>query len=606
MSLTLSTVLSVACLSAPNEAFTHLGTLRAPGGSFSFTVGPGPTPGSERFYTSYLYLNDTLEVVAIDPATGEYESFPNPAPGEYGSRSMVLGPDGSIYVGTLPNAHLLRLDPGTGALVDLGRPSASETFVWDMAFAQDGKLYGGTQPNGHLFSYDPANGGFVDLGRLDPTQSYVRFVAASDDGFVYAGLGSTAMDVVAYEIATGKRQSLLPAISRTAGFANVYRADDGRVYAVAGSTTFSLSGFVATPTTTPPARPYPNRLRDGSRLKLDGRDLVVVGPDGKTVHRPYRYPGRELPLYRIGLGPDGKLYGSSVLPAWLVRIDPGKGRLEPVGALGDGEVYQFVAQGNRLLMGGYGVGAPVLSYDPAQPFDGGPSGRNPTVESAPGVDPSWRPQGAVQGPDGKAYLGATPGYGKLGGPLVRWDGKSSGVEVFPSVVPDQSVVSLSRWGSFIVGGTSIQGGGGTKPTQTSAVLFVWDPATRNTTLTVVPVPGAPAIENVVVTPAGLALGIAEHRLFVVDLTRRKVVFVKELPFRGGVIYSGMAIGPDGRIWGLAAAKEAGIFVVDPASYDVKLVAQAPEPITAGLVLRDGALFFASGARVYRYELPLRP
>jgi hypothetical protein len=135
-------------------------------------------------------------------------------------------------------------------------------------------------------------------------------------------------------------------------------------------------------------------------------------------------------------------------------------------------------------------------------------------------------------------------------------------------------------------------------------VFVWNPATARTELTLVPVPGAGAIENLVVTPAGLAYGIAVHTLFVVDLARAKVVHTAELPFRGGVVYGGMALGPDGNIWGLGGAKEAGVFTIEPGTHKVRLVAQAPEPISAGFGLKDGALYFASGGRVYRYRLPV--
>lgn len=82
--------------------------------------------------------------MAVDPATGEFQVFTNPAPTEYGARCMAAGPDGKIYLGTLPAAHFLVLDPKQGTLKDLGRPNKTEPYIWDMAFGPDGKLYGAT------------------------------------------------------------------------------------------------------------------------------------------------------------------------------------------------------------------------------------------------------------------------------------------------------------------------------------------------------------------------------------------------------------------------------------------------------------------------------
>ena len=118
--------------------FELLGTYRGLGAQVASTVGHGPTNSSQRFYISYLYLDNTIEVVAVDPDTGDFQVFPNPAPGESGARCMVAGPDGNIYLGTVPRAHFLKLDTKAGQLTDLGRPSVTEQYIWDVAFGNDG------------------------------------------------------------------------------------------------------------------------------------------------------------------------------------------------------------------------------------------------------------------------------------------------------------------------------------------------------------------------------------------------------------------------------------------------------------------------------------
>src|SRR2546425_8616215 len=145
-------------MAAQPGTFETLATYRGLGGLVASCVGPGPTEGSERFYLSYLYLDNTIDVVAVDPDTGSFQVFPNPVSTESGARTMVTGPDGKLYLGTLPRAHLLQLDPKAGTLVDLGRPSTTEQYIWDLVFGSDGKLYGVTYPQSKLVRYDPTTG----------------------------------------------------------------------------------------------------------------------------------------------------------------------------------------------------------------------------------------------------------------------------------------------------------------------------------------------------------------------------------------------------------------------------------------------------------------
>src|SRR2546427_4882139 len=158
---------SLAAYGQKAGEFRLLATYRGLGGQFTSTVAPGPTPESEWLYASYVYMNNTLEVTSTDPFTGETKTYPNPAKGEFGARCMTTGPDGNVYIGTFPNAHLLKLDTKRGALVDLGRPVPTEQFIWDLAFGSDGRLYGGTQPGARLFRYDLRTGKPVDLGQMD-------------------------------------------------------------------------------------------------------------------------------------------------------------------------------------------------------------------------------------------------------------------------------------------------------------------------------------------------------------------------------------------------------------------------------------------------------
>ena len=335
--------------------FEQVASYRGVGSLVASAVGPGPGEGSRRLYLSYLYVDNTLEVVAVDPDTGKFQVFPNPAPREWGARAMAVAPDGKVYLGTLPGAHILQLDPEKGTLADLGRPSASEQYIWELTAGADGKVYGCTYPQARLVRYDPEQGKLEDLGRMDPVELYGRYIAADRHGFVYVGIGTSRANFAAYEIATGEHRGIMPEEFRVVGMPSVYRGEDGNVYGVQGERRFRMKGFTATVIPAAEAAPPESfhRLGGGRTVEASGRTLRVKDPrTGATAERSFEYRGNELPIFRIGFGPEGALYGSAVLPIHFLRLD--NGAMRELGTLGGGEFYSFLRRGSRLLMAAYG------------------------------------------------------------------------------------------------------------------------------------------------------------------------------------------------------------------------------------------------------------
>ena len=595
--------LAAAAVAGQPGTFEVLGVNRGLGSLVASTVGPGATEGSQRFYLSYLYLNKTIDVVAVDPATGDFQVFKNPAPSEYGARTMVAGPDGKIYLGTLPAAHILCLDPKAGTLADLGRPSSTEQYIWDLGFGADGKLYGATYPQSKLVRYDPASGVLEDLGRMDPTEQYAHYVAGSNDGFVYTGIGTSKANIAAYEIATGQHREILPTAYQVVGQAFVYRGQDGKTYGSLGSWYFRLDGWTATPISASQAAPQEvrNRLSDGRLVTVSDTSVMVTDPQtGAVARRTFNYRGNQLSIFRVGFGPDGALYASTVLPIHLLRWDPFAASFLQLGDLGGGEIYSFLTRGDQLLLGAYSGLAPLMSYSPAQPFQPGTTGLiNPYLMNYVGADSSWRPQAMINGPDGAVYLGAVSGYGLLGGPLTMWDIDWGRVSTYTNLVQDESVVSLAVFDRMIVGGTTISGGGGSHPTQTSAKLFLYDVDSRSKKFETVPVAGAGTIDDLIVAPNRLVYGIAGSKLFVFDPVARQVVDTRSLPF-SGTAYNSVTIAADGHIWGLATA---GVFMIDPSTNVATLVAKSPASVTAGFAVDETGIYYASDATLYRYNFP---
>lgn len=587
--------------------FTRLATFQNVGQILKSIVGPGPKAGQEWLYQSYIYTGGTLEIVAIDPATGRHQAYRSPVASEYGAWAMVVGPDGNIYVGTLPSAHILQLNPRTGQFVDLGRPSSTEEYIWRLAVGADKKLYGCTYPQAKLVQFDPATKELKDLGRMNSREQYAQSVAASDDGFIYVGIGTQKAHVVAYEIATGQHRDMLPEKMDVTTTAGVHRGDDGKIYAGVGDHYFRLERWDAKPiaATEVHSEVVPNRLQDG-RTVVGTFNGVLQVHDPKTksdAKLPFQYKGQPIAIFRLGMGPDGMLYGSTAMPIHFLRVEPRNGGLTYLGRLGGGEIYSFLNYGEKLMCAAYSGNAPLMVYDPRVPFalEAGEKS-NPKMVSYAGQVSSWRPKAMIAAAKEDIYLGSVAGYGYLGGPLTKWNSSSGQVESFPHTVQDQSVVTLCEANGFIVGGTTVIGGGGSHPTQKEAKLFVWDPVAKSKVFEAAPVAGAKEIGDLITAPNGKVFGIAEgNTLFVFDPEQRQVIHRAAIPFPISIdsIYNSIAVGFDKNLWGLCRK---GIFVIDPNTYAVTLIAKSPEPITAGFVMCDRSIYFGAGPDVYRCDV----
>jgi hypothetical protein len=610
--ISLALFASASFAQQPAGTFEAVGTYRGIGALVATIVAPGADKSHERLYASYSYGAKSFDLLSIDPNTGSAEVFHSPLGGEISARSFAVGPNGHLFLGTVPTAHLMELDTANHQIIDRGRPSPTETYIWDVTSGSDHRIYGVTFPNCKLVRYDTATQQLDDLGRLDPTEQYARSIAASSDGFLYIGIGSSKANIAAYNLATGEHREILPPSAQAPTIAKTYLGQDGNVYGAVGARQFLLKQWTATELD--PAHPAPaasrSTLSDGRVLTLSDHagqlTLSVVDPKSrKQVALPVSYQGQELQLMRIAFGPDGVLYGSTAVPMDLVRADIATHRVEEIGYLGEGEVYSFLNHGNSLLMAAYAGPTVLMSYQPQTAFQLQPKPVNPRLIHFQGSSTSWRSMAMIDGPDGNVYVGSVAAYGLLNAPLIQWNPENDSIQQFNNIVNDQSIVSLAAWNDRIIGGTSIFGGEGAHATQKEARLFIWNPKTQSKEFDIAPVPGAPRITDLIRAPnnriygiAGHMYGVGPHTLFVFDPETRKVTKTRPLPF-SSPIYNSVGLGDDGKIWGLA---EEGIVSIDTESNQVELVARPPEKITGGFAMRGHELYFISGSTIYRYKM----
>ena len=605
-------VLGGFLLCAPAQAtIKEVATYIARGLVRAQCVGPGPTTGSERFYLCYNNFEGALEVVSINPDDGSVMTYVSPLASETGAYGLCAGDNQAIYLGTVLGAYILKLNPQTGTFVSLGQPCGTETYIWNMVKGADGKIYGGTYPGARLIRVDPATDIPEDLGCMDTTEQYVRFVAADNNGFVYCATGPINPKIVAYQISTQTPQIIFSG-SGSLGFINLTRGTDAQVYAQNGPLWYLLSGF-NTPTPASAPTPVPNnKFSDGRTIQVDsvaaGGFVTVTDSDGITKHQyPFNYAGQPQHIFRFCYGPGDLIYGSGYVPLNLFKLNPMNESINILGFLGNGEANSLCPWQGKLFLGSYYGYSPLMSYDPSLSFSPGSiAGSNPLITQQP-IPTDWRPFAMIANPnDGKLYIGARPGYGVFGGPLVSWDGGSNITSDVP--ISDESLYSLVLWNNKIICGTSVLNGVGTTPTHGNPSLFIWDPVARCIlpgSLVKVTQPGDPAnvgdtIWAMQLANNGKVYGFCgtsfSSRLFVFDPTTYGVTYPAHSPIN--CIYNSLANGVDGNIWGISTS---GVFKINIANDTIVPIESAPEAVTSGFAMRGNQIYFGCGGKIYSYS-----
>jgi streptogramin lyase len=595
--------LALSAYGANVGRFESLGVPVKVGGLMGCIVGPNGR-GGEALYFNFNQTGGKLFLVQVDPDTGEARQFN--APEGPGAWAFIAGPDERIYLGTWDGGLILRFDPkqpDKGIQV-LGRPAASESYLWQFDTGKDGRLYACTFPEAKLVSFDPKSGAMEDLGRMHPTEMYARSLAVGPNGRVYVGIGTAVGDLVVFDPATRQHHSILPpGLRGTPGWSavNVSRRSDGNVYAAFGTNLMRLDDETPVHVPTEPAPP-PLKLRDGRVVtEFDRGHFSLRDPrTGKTIERTFEYHANGDSIFLVGAGPNNCVYGSTILPLEVFRYDPAANRSEHLGAMPNGEVYSMLECEGKLYLCYY-VGAVMNLYDPAKPYwkFGRSADSNPVSFGGVG-DGHLRPRAMVYGPGGLIYIGSEPPYGQLGGAMGVWDPKQNRtIENYRNVITNQSIVSLA-WepqSGLIFGGSGNYGGGGSRPAEKEAKFFAFDPKKKEKVFETALVPGAlhyPAT----FAASGKVFTTVGDRLFVFDPASRKVVQTVQLP--GPQVDISLGQVADGTLVGLTSR---GVYVFDIARGSLAYSAAAPVHVGCGFAVVDKAVYFGSGASLWRYCLP---
>jgi len=527
-----------------------------------------------------------------DPATGKFTDYGTMAFGSSGerwNRVTVYDPErGVVYAGMGNTPRLVEYNPATGAKRDL-LPAGYEniTAVYDLDLV-GGKLFARKETNNQFeyFVVDPVSGEQImvtngDTGEVsDVFLNVSRGVSPKSpiaDKMYYAGLGGELFE---YDLVTDTYRSLGVSIDGAAiSYDYVQLNEEG----FPGWSLVGLSGNSG--------KMYKYNLETGNVRVAD----VML-------------PAEPVDIHEIVTGPDGNIYTAGYLAGNMGMYNVVTGESRYFNGISQGE--GMVTIGNSIFIGAY-PDAKIYEYDLSKPWNRDNADLlNPELlfsmysnDSIPGYTLQDRPFGMAGSEElGMLFVGTVPKNGMLGGALAVYDLEERGEpDVYWNIVEDQSIISLVYADGYLYGGTSIHGGQGGSPTQSEAVLFVWDVAAAEIVYETVPVAGKTSITALHAGPDGNIWGLANGALFIFDPETREVVYsANEFPSASGRWIDGSLVtGTDGNVYGTVDGK---FFKVDAATKEVTVLATQARHVAVD-PFGNFYLYSSSGVNLYKYTIP---
>ncbi|MCD6307513.1 MAG: hypothetical protein J7M24_00810, partial [Candidatus Latescibacteria bacterium] len=317
----------------------------------------------------------------------------------------------------------------------------------------------------------------------------------------------------------------------------------------------------------------------------------------------YRAAGND--IFCLHRGPDGLLYGSSILPEHFFRCDPTTGETIDLGrcSASTGEAYSMTNLDGSVYIASY-PGARVSVYDPSKPYRYG-AGENANPRELGRVDDiSYRPRSALAGPLGKVWFASIPDYGVWGGPLSWYDPATGEKHSHYRIAGDASCYTLAHLSheNAIAVGTSINGGSGTTPKVERATLFLWDYNREEKLWEGSPDRPVSAFNALCAAADGrlycTVTGGDGPELIVFDPATRTFVGRMALP-AGRPLDNGLQTGPDGALYGFTTS---GVYRLDPGSGRIDtLLSREGEFSVAGPVIGN-LLFYGREHELKTVEL----
>ena len=554
---------------------------------------------------------DNLFVLQINPESGEFRQSVSDVPKSNYPTATFMSRTGCLYIGAAYVGHFLRFDPEKDILEDLGaiNPGAA-SFPCRIDEDADGTIWIGSYGTADLTSFDPETGQFTQYGRMDEVDMY-NYPLVNKDGTIACLIRMTEPHIVVLDPKTGEKRKVGPMTTKGEETIDLRRGIDNWLYIESSLGNFRIEGFEAIPVDVlpEPAR-VTTSLPDGTTFsfadthQLLHRKLEIRKPSGDTqiFHLDYQASGSD--IFYVHAGPDGCIYGSSILPLHLFRYNPQNGELVNLGkcSSSSGEAYSMANLEGKIYISSY-PGATISEYDPSHPYNfGNQPGDNPR-DLGRIDDISYRPRSTLTGPLGRVWTASIPDYGRWGGPLSYYDPKTGEKKAYYRICGDASCYTLAHLESqkLIAVGTTISGGSGTQSKVEQAVLFLWDYESEKKVWEGTLERPVSTFNALLTGPDGKIYGTVlggdmSPEIFVFDSESCEFTDLIELTL-GHPLDLGLQNGPDGKIYGFT---NSCIYRLDPDSLNVEEIIRDSFKI-AGPILGQ-KVYFATGHRLRAVKL----
>ena len=304
-------------------------------------------------------------------------------------------------------------------------------------------------------------------------------------------------------------------------------------------------------------------------------------------------------IQSLSRGFDGNIYiggyaGDSGFNSYL----PAKNTFTPVQQFGQTESVSSV--GNKIYAGNY-PGAFIWEYDPALPWNA----KNPhQILRLDRIYQQDRPF-ILLGNDeqNKLFVGTVPGYPHHQGALTIYDVATQKSQTFNNLVKNQGVVSLAYHQGLLYGGTTIDGGLGTKAAMEKAgKFFIFDTRTNQKVLELTPNETARSVTGLLVGPDQNIWGVADDVLFKYDPQQQKIVYSKPHFSRlKPTVWANasLKIGKDGFVYG--TTRDQLFFKVNPQNMEFTTINEK-----GGRYLEtddEGNFYMSKDSYLWKYQIP---
>jgi glutamine cyclotransferase len=531
---------------------------------FGLTAGPdgsvyGGSYGKAKIF-GYTKAGDPISIDSLSPS----DTY---------THDTTYNPDKkALYVG-IGSAHakVVRLDLHTKKTKQI-LPSAYQTQsqAYDLNYIA-GKLFVKLHPGFHTIVMEPETGKVDTL--TDVTTKDVTDRFASDSR------GVSPLAPNGHSVYYSNKGFLLRFDIKNKSFAPVYDAKQKPI-SLAKNPVIGWSWVEFK------EKNYPGKTLVGLAGNYEGKAFRYNPKTGAFEYFQLPFPPQPIDLFHVIAGPKDTIYTNAYLNGRIGTYQTKSNIVKEIGRLGQVEGWTWF--NGKLYAGTYPDGR-LIMYDPNKPWK---EEENPKILFALRKQYEQNRPLAVIADKNNIYMGTTPDYGKLGGALTVVNPKKPDTPVvYRNIVSDQAIASLTYYRGKIWGGTSIEGGTGTKPKAKAAKLFCFDPKTNKKAGEYSPLllKKVKKITALTTGEDGNIWGIADGYVFAFNPILKVPVFQKQLVENGIGQGAGIIAHPNHRMY---AVTDGLLFSINPLLKDIKHI-----PYTAGLyrlTIQSRSLYMKDG------------